>query len=400
MPPTLAERTRYMQPSPIREFLKLADKPGMLSLAGGLPAAETFPVEALRKACDTVLRHRGAQALQYAASEGLPGLREWVAGRLTRPGWQVSPEQVVITTGSQQALDLLGRVLVDAGAPVLVEQPTYLGALQAFAPYAPMFRPWAGDAHGPSPAALDVPGVPARVAYLVPTYQNPTGLCVGADRRQALGAHLQGRGCWLVEDDPYGDLWFDAPPPAPVARWAPARTIYLGSFSKTLAPGLRLGYAVLPGGDEPAVQAMRTRFVLAKQAADLHTSAINQHLVLQLLEGGFGLDEHLSSVRRRYRQQRDAMAHALQRWLPEAVWCLPDGGMFFWARLGGGVDTAACLPQALDAGVAYVPGRAFYAECGPRRTPADALRLSFVTLAPPLIEEAVGRLARVIRALA
>lgn len=395
---TLARRTQRMNSSAIREILKITERPGVLSLAGGLPAPESFPVEALREACDQVLSTQGAAALQYAASEGLPALREWIARRLSQGGWQVDAAQVLITTGSQQGLDLLGKVMLDEGSPVLVEQPTYLGALQAFSPYEPVFRPWASDAAGPLPQSLvssGDDGVPTRAAYLVPSFQNPSGHCIGEARRRELAAQAVQAGIPLIEDNPYGELWFDAPPPAPVATHAPAHVVYLGSFSKVLAPGLRVGYIVTPRGDDPEVLALRAKLLQAKQASDLHTPALNQRLILQVLDKGFDLDAHLDAVRARYRAQRDALAQALTRHLPSGcTWQLPQGGMFFWVTCPVHVDTMQRLSQAVEAGVAYVPGASFYADVLQAKAHANTMRLSFVTLSPAQIDEAVARLAR------
>lgn len=386
----LATRTQRMNPSAIRDILKVTERPGILSMAGGLPAPEAFPVDAIREASDHVLRTQGAAALQYASSEGLPGLREWVAASLSRPGWRVDASQVLITTGSQQGLDLLGKVLLDPGAPVLVEQPTYLGALQAFTPYEPVPQPWRADADGPLPEALaGDPG--AAVAYLIPSFQNPSGRCLGETRREALAQALRRGHTLLIEDDPYGALWYDTPPPAPIASRAPERVVYLGSFSKVLSPGLRVGYMVMPAGDEPAVVALRAKLLQAKQACDLHTPGLNQRLILELLQGGFDLGAHLGAVRERYRTQRDVMAHALATHLPrECRWQVPPGGMFFWVEAPEHVDTLARLPRAVEAGVAYVPGAPFFSQVDSARH--NTLRLSFVTLSPGQIGEAVARL--------
>jgi len=398
---TLARRTQRMNSSAIREILKLTERPGVLSLAGGLPAPESFPVDALREACDQVLSTQGAAALQYAASEGLPPLREWIARRLSQGGWRGDAAQGRVTTGSQQGLDLLGKVMLDEGSPVLVEQPTYLGALQAFSPYEPVFKPWASDAAGPLPQGLMPPGddgVPVRAAYLVPSFQNPSGHCIGQARRRELAAQAIQAGVPLIEDNPYGELWFDAPPPAPVAAHAPEHTVYLGSFSKVLAPGLRVGYIVTPRGDHPEVLALRAKLLQAKQASDLHTPALNQRVILHLLDKGFDLDAHLDAVRARYRAQRDAMAQALAHHLPSGCsWQLPQGGMFFWVTCPAQVDTMQRLPQAVEAGVAYVPGASFYADASLAKAHAHTMRLSFVTLSPAQIDEAVARLAGCLR---
>lgn len=394
---SLAARTRRMNASAIREILKLTERPGVLSLAGGLPSPEAFPLEPLARASEKVWRQQGAAAMQYASSEGLPALREWIAARISRPSWPVSPDQVQITTGSQQGLDLLGKVLLDAGAAMLVEQPTYLGALQAFSPYEPVFVPWMADEHGPVPASLlEGPEEAVRAAYLVPSFQNPSGHCVDAARRRELGAALHATRTTLIEDNPYGELWFDAPPPDPVAVHAPETSIYLGSLSKVLAPGLRLGYVVTPADAAPGALALRAKVLQAKQATDLHTPGFNQRLVLQLLEDGFDLDAHVEGVRQRYKVQRDAMAQALARHLPPACrWQVPAGGMFFWVEGPPGFDAQAALPEAVAMGVAYVPGDAFYSDA--ERAPRHVLRLSFVTLSAAQIDEGVARLGACMR---
>lgn len=387
-PWTQARRAARMNPSIIREILKVTEKPGVLSMAGGLPSADTFPVEAIKTACDRVLTHNAKEALQYAASEGFAPLREWVAAKVATLGIQASPDQVLITSGSQQGLDLVGKLLCDAGAPVAVETPTYLGALQAFTPYEPIFASLAGDDEGPLPSAIealphDAPGT--RFAYLLPNYQNPTGRVMSAQRREAVVAAARKAGVPIVEDNPYGDLWFDQPPPASLSSLWPEGSIYLGSFSKVLTPGFRLGYIVAPSEIYP-------KLLQAKQAADLHTPGFNQRVVHEVIKGGF-LDEHVPKIRARYKANRDAMAKALAECLPPGCeWQVPEGGMFFWIRLPEGLDAMTLLPRAVDAGIAYVPGAAFYAHQPDPRT----LRLSFVTLTPDLIAEGVDKLGRML----
>ncbi|MDH0865724.1 PLP-dependent aminotransferase family protein [Mitsuaria sp. GD03876] len=387
-PWTQARRAARMNPSIIREILKVTEKPGILSMAGGLPSADTFPVEAIKTACDRVLTHNAKEALQYAASEGFAPLREWVAAKVASLGLKVSPDQVLITSGSQQGLDLVGKLLCDAGAPVAVETPTYLGALQAFTPYEPIFASLASDDEGPLPAAIealphDAPGT--RFAYLLPNYQNPTGRVMSAQRREAVVAAARKAGVPIVEDNPYGDLWFDQPAPPSLSALWPEGSVYLGSFSKVLTPGFRLGYIVAPTELYP-------KLLQAKQAADLHTPGFNQRVVHEVIKGGF-LDEHVPKIRARYKANRDAMAKALAECLPPGCeWQTPEGGMFFWIRLPEGLDAMALLPRAVDAGIAYVPGAAFYAHQPDPRT----LRLSFVTLTPDLIAEGVDKLGRVL----
>lgn len=382
----MARRAERLNPSIIREILKVTERPGIVSLAGGLPAAEGFPVEAMREASARVLADNPKEALQYAASEGFGPLREWVAAQLATQGLKADADQVLITTGSQQGLDLAGKVLLDPGSTVAVESPTYLGALQAFAPYEPEFLAVDCDDQGPVPAALKA-AKGARFLYMLPNFQNPSGRCMGAARRDALMAECLRLGLPVVEDNPYGDLWFDQPPAAPLAAHAPDEVLYLGSFSKVLAPGLRLGYLVAP-------KLLYPKLLQAKQAADLHTPGFNQRVVHEVIKHGF-LDQHVPTIRARYKAQRDAMRAALERHLPAGCqWQVPEGGMFFWVTLPEGFDTLALLPKAVDAGVAYVPGAAFYAS-EPRM---NTLRLSFVTVAPALIEQGIAALGQVLKA--
>jgi 2-aminoadipate transaminase len=381
----LARRAERMNPSVIREILKVTERPGIISLAGGLPSPDSFPIDAMREASARVLRDSPREALQYAASEGYGPLREWVATQMAAQGLRVDASQVLITTGSQQGLDLVGKVLIDAGSTVAVESPTYLGALQAFGPYEPEVVTVPCDDDGPLPAGLAV-AKGARFLYMLPNFQNPSGRCMGESRRAALVDAARAIGLPIVEDNPYGDLWFDAePPPSLASRW-PEGTVYLGSFSKVLAPGLRLGYVIAP-------PAMMPKLLQAKQAADLHTPGFNQRVVHEVIRDGF-LRDHVPTIRARYKQQRDAMRAALEAHLPPGCrWNVPSGGMFFWVDLPAGVDATALLPKAVDLGMAYVPGAAFFAA-DPK---PNTLRLSFVTVSPAEIERGVALLAQALK---
>ena len=381
---TLAQRAHKMNPSVIREILKVTEKPGIISFAGGLPSPRTFPVEAFAAACEAVLRTDGRAALQYAASEGYRPLCEWVARQLP---WDVSPEQVLITTGSQQGLDLVAKVLIDEGSAVLVETPTYLGALQAFTPMEPTIVSVGSDAEGIDIEDLKAKATGARFLYVLPNFQNPTGRTMSEPRRQALVDAAAAAGLPIVEDNPYGDLWFDQPPPRPLTARNPDGCIYLGSFSKVLAPGLRLGYVVAP-------KAIMPKLLQAKQAADLHSPSFNQRMVAEVLKDGF-LDRHVPTIRALYKHQCEVMLEALTREMAglDVSWNSPDGGMFLWARLPEGMDAVALLPQAVDRGVAFVPGAAFYADGADPRT----LRLSFVTASEEQIRIGIRALADTIR---
>ena len=381
---TLAQRAHKMNPSVIREILKVTEKPGIISFAGGLPSPKTFPVEAFAAACEAVLRTDGRAALQYASSEGLPALREWIAGQLP---WDVSPDQVLITTGSQQGLDLVAKVLIDEDSPVLVETPTYLGALQAFTPMEPRIVSVHSDAEGVDVEDLQRKSGGARFLYVLPNFQNPTGRSMSEERRQALVETARAIGLPIVEDNPYGDLWFDQPPPLPLTARNPEGCIYLGSFSKVLAPGLRLGYVVAPRSIMP-------KLLQAKQAADLHSPSFNQRMVAEVLKDGF-LDRHVPTIRALYKHQCEVMLQALATEMTglDLQWNAPDGGMFLWVRLPEGMSAIDLLPRAVDKGVAFVPGAAFFASDPDPRS----LRLSFVTASEEQIRIGIRALAEAIR---
>ncbi len=381
---TLAARAAKMNPSVIREILKVTEKPGIISFAGGLPSPKTFPVSEFAAACAQVLQDDPNGALQYAASEGFAPLRELVAGMLP---WAVDPAQVMITTGSQQGLDLVAKVLVDTGSKVLVESPTYLGAVMAFTPMEPEVVSVNNDSDGIDLDDLRAKADGARFLYVLPNFQNPTGRTMSEARRAALSEEAARLGLPLIEDNPYGDLWFDTPPPAPLTARNPEGCIYLGSFSKVLAPGLRLGFLVAPKSVYP-------KLLQAKQAADLHTPGFNQRLIVEVMKGGF-LERHVPTIRALYKSQRDAMLGALSREMPSGnpeetlTWNTPAGGMFLWARLPQGMNAVDLLPFAVEQNVAFVPGAPFYATQGDPR----ALRLSFVTPSVDEIHKGVASLA-------
>jgi 2-aminoadipate transaminase len=396
---TLAARAAKMNPSVIREILKVTEKPGIISFAGGLPSSKTFPVAEFEAACAKVLQDDPAGALQYAASEGYGPLRELVAQQLKAQSaaagvtWNVDPAQILITTGSQQGLDLVAKILIDAGSKVLVESPTYLGAVMAFMPMEPNVLSVANDADGVDIADLASKSDGARFLYVLPNFQNPTGRSMGEASRAALSAEAARSGLPLMEDNPYGDLWFDQAPPAPLTARNPEGGIYLGSFSKVLAPGLRMGFLVAP-------KAVYPKLLQAKQAADLHSPGFNQRLIFEVMQNGF-LDRHVPTIRALYKAQRDAMLQALAQHFPDAAsqpeqsltWNTPAGGMFLWARLPVGMNAVGLLPHAVDKGVAFVPGAPFYADHGDPRT----MRLSFVTPSVEEIHRGVAALAQAIQ---
>ena len=388
---TLAQRAQKMNPSVIREILKVTEQPGIISFAGGLPSPLTFPIDAMREASERVLKDDGKAALQYAASEGYAPLREWVAQDLLKQGMKVNPDQVLITTGSQQGLDLLAKILIDAGSRILVETPTYLGALQAFTPMEPVAVSVDSDEHGVNAedlrAKVGTGADKARFVYLLPNFQNPTGRTMPEERRAAVAQVAAETGLPIIEDNPYGDLWFDQAPAPSLSARHPDGSVYLGSFSKILAPGLRLGYLVAP-------KALYPKLLQAKQAADLHTPSFNQRVVAEVLKDGF-IDRHVPTIRALYKQQCEAMLAALDREMAGLglSWNRPVGGMFLWVQLPKGMNAVALLDKAVQKGVAFVPGFAFYAQDPSEST----LRLSFVTATVDQINTGMAALAQAIR---
>ncbi|WP_432561373.1 aminotransferase-like domain-containing protein [Kineococcus sp. SYSU DK003] len=389
--PPLSSRLSGVRSSPVRELLALVSNPDVISFAGGLPAPELFDADGLREAYVRALSGTAARRnLQYAATEGDPRLRELVADRLTRRGLPTAPDDLLITTGSQQALTLLTTALLDPGAVVAVEEPSYLAALQSFSLAGAQVAGVAGDADGIDPDAVEEVFRTRRpaVLYLVPNFANPTGRTLSAARRARVAELAAEFGVWVVEDDPYGELRYSGQPVAPLAAHpaAAANTVHLGSFSKIGAPGLRLGWARLPRELRPAV-------VVAKQAADLQTSTVDQAAAAEYL-AVTDLDAHVARVVVAYRERRDAMLAALERELPAgARSSRPDGGMFTWVELPSVADTARLLPAALAAGVAFVPGASFFAG----QANSCTLRLSFTTHSPDRTAEGVARLGRVLR---
>ena len=387
--PTPRWSTLASQPSSsvIRDLLKLAARPEVISFAGGLPSPEGFPVEAITKACQEVLQTQGKQALQYSMVEGEMLLREQIARRETMKGIPTTADQVYIVSGSQQALDLLARVFLDPGDKVLVESPTYMGALQAFNLIGPKYVELNCDDKGLNPAAFGEECRGAKFAYVMPTAANPTGLTIDEGRRELLAQKAREYDMWLVEDDPYGELWYEVEPPKSLRYWAPERTIRLGTLSKILAPGFRLGYVIAPAD-------VLDKFAGMKQAMDLCTAAFTQRVAGQAFSDDVLVD-HLPSVRARYAKHAHAMLDALAEFMPEGVtWTKPIGGMFIWCTLPEHMNATTLMKDVLAENVAYVPGEPFYAN----KPEVNHFRLSFVTVDPEVIREGVRRLASVIKA--
>ncbi|KAA2253560.1 PLP-dependent aminotransferase family protein [Solihabitans fulvus] len=384
-PPPPAARLSAVASSPVREILALTARPGVISFAGGLPAPELFDVDGLRAAFDEVLAKQPRRALQYSRTEGDPVLRQAIADRLTRRDLPTAADDLLITTGSQQALTLIATTLLEPGDVVLVEEPSYLAALQCFQLAGARLVPVPCDEDGLDPVALAelVDRERPALLYLVPTFQNPTGRTLTAERRRAVAEVAASRGLWIVEDDPYGELRYRGEALSPIAALDDAadRTILLGTFSKIMAPGLRIGWLRAPA-------ALANSLVVAKQAADLHTSTIDQAAAGVYL-GAVDLDEHIRRLRAAYAPRREALLAGLPEALPAgSTWSDPDGGMFVWVRLPGVADASELLPRALARDVAFVPGAPFFAT---RPDPAT-LRLSFTTHSPEEIAEGLRRL--------
>ncbi len=401
----LDDADRRLRGSDVRDLLAVAARPDIISFAGGLPAPELFPIDDLRAAFDAALREGGGSAVQYGPTEGYAPLRSYLAARLARRGIVAQPDDILITTGSQQGLDLLGKVLLSPRATVLVEEPSYVGALQAFAAYGPRVVSALMDDEGLRvdrvAVALAITGhdATANVArttllYTIPTFQNPSGATISRRRREALLDLCAARRLPLVEDDPYGELRYEGADLPPLrALPGSEETVYLGTFSKILAPGLRLGWVVAP-------RPLMTRLIRAKQGVDLHTDTLTQRAVLHYCLHA-DLDGHIARLRRVYRQRRDAMLAALARYFPpEARWTRPEGGLFLWVTLPEGVDTRALLAGALERGVAFVPGSAFHAapESGPGGQGGRSLRLNFSHPHPDRIDDGLRRLGEVVSA--
>lgn len=383
-----AQRAQNLQSSFIREILKITQRPEIISFAGGLPSPATFPVERMKAAYDKVLSENGKVALQYGPTDGYKPLREWIANSLSTDGATIVPEQIQMVSGSQQALDLLGKVLVDEGSRVLVETPSYLGALQAFSVYGPEFKSVVTDEDGIVPSSLDAVAEGARLLYALPNFQNPTGRSLSFERRRELVDTCARLGVPLVEDDPYGSLNYKGTPMPKMVTMNPEGVIYMGSFSKVLTPGIRLGYVCAP-------LALARRLELAKQATDLHTAQLTQMVVHEVIKDGF-LDEHIPTIRKLYGDQCQTMLDAMAEHFPAGVsWTRPEGGMFIWVTLPKHIDAMKLLDKSLEQLVAFVPGAPFYAN-----DPAtNTLRLSFVTVPPARIQEGIAILGKLIKSM-
>lgn len=392
-----AHRTQRMTSSTIRELLKLTELPDFISFAGGLPAPEVFPIKQVAEAADTLMKEMPAQALQYSTTEGYRPLRELLARIMARPGIEISADNIMITSGSQQALDLIGKLFINPGDRIVVESPTYLGALQAWNAYEADYVTVPADEHGMLVDALeDALRTQPKLIYLVPNFHNPTGVTLSLERRHKLLEIANRAGVPVVEDDPYGQLRFEGEPlPRLLTLDAQAHAngstyngdvIYLSTFSKILAPGLRLAWVVAP----PEVL---RRLVQAKQGTDLQTSTFTQMLAYEVAREGF-LDKHIEIIRSAYRERRDAMLQAMSDYLPAGVrWNHPEGGMFLWCVLPEGKSAVKLLEICVTKKVAFVPGASFY----PRGGGENTMRLNFSNATPAMIREGIRRMGEAIR---
>jgi len=394
--PRYAHRAKGVGSSAIRELLKVTSKPGVISFAGGLPSPDAFPLQRFEEACHKVLAEQAARALQYGTTEGHEPLRELIARNMARYGITAKLENVMITSGSQQALDLIGKLFINRGDRVLVEAPTYLGALQAFNAYGAEHISVPIDEDGLITEMLERPlRSGPKFMYVLPNFQNPAGTTLIEGRRHELVLLADKYGIPIVEDDPYGQLRYEGehiPPLVVIDRenlrrdngYSIGNVIYLSTFSKTLAPGLRLGWIVAP----PEII---TKLVQLKQATDLHTSTFNQYVAYEVARDGF-LDQHVKLIRGLYRERRDVMLEALKEFFPpEVTWTHPQGGLFLWVNLPEGVDSRTILEAALRENVAFVPGNSFYANADDEA--CRHMRLNFSNATPEQIREGIRRLS-------
>lgn len=388
MQPFFAQRFAKVEPSFIREILKVAMNPEVISFAGGLPNPAFFPHKELAVASTKVLQNHSNGALQYAATEGFAPLRQYIADRYFKQhGMKVSPDNILITNGSQQALDLLGKVLVNEGDNLIIEEPGYLGAIQALSVYQPNFQGVALNEDGLDLAELDAllaEPKPARLLYGVTNFQNPTGLSYSLENRRAVAERLINHDVLMIEDNPYGELRFAGAHLSPIAKLAPENVVLLGSFSKVVVPSFRLGWMLMPDW-------LCQKVIIAKQASDLHTNGFVQQVLHSYLQEN-DLDEHIDRIRTVYGRQKIAMENALLKYCPGIEFTRPEGGMFLWLKLPKHINAMELFDVAVKENVAFVPGQPFYV----RPDILNTARLSYAGADEATIEEGIKRLGRVI----
>lgn len=384
----LSDGIKATPPSFVRSILKAASDPNVTSFAGGLPNPISFPQEDLMESMRRVVEKQGANAFQYSVTAGIPELRRWIADRYNhRFGTDYTEEDVLITTGSQQILDLLGKTLLDKGDGVIVEKPTYLAAIQAFAMQQPVFHQVELTDEGLNIDELnEALDKGAKMIYMIPNFQNPTGLTYSAKGRELVREALKDRNIVVVEDDPYGELRFEGDSLPYIGGTALPHGVIMGSFSKTVTPGMRVGYLLTKDHE------LLRNLSIAKEAADLHTNVFAQYVIVDYLEH-HDLDEHLVKIRDLYRAQAKAMTDAMEEFFPEDVkFTKPEGGMFLWVTLPDGIRTMDLFPKVLEQNVAFVPGDPFYPEPGTYST----MRLNFTNADEETIRDGIKRLADVL----
>ena len=393
--PHLASRTKGMKGSAIRELLKLTQQPDIISFAGGLPATEFFPLREVEEACRYVLATDGGKALQYSTSEGLPQLRGFLASSMRKYGVPAVPDNVLLTNGSQQALDIIGKVFINRGEYVITSRPTYLGAIQAWNAYGARYHTVNLDDDGmvvdeiehAYNKVLADSGKPPKFIYVLPNFHNPAGVTLSQERREQLAEIATRLNLVVIEDDPYGQLRYEGDSLPPICTMIPERSVYLGTFSKTLTPGLRLGWMVCP-------ESLMTWMVRAKQGADLHTGTFAQYIANDICQRGF-LKTHVKRLQQVYKERRDTMLDALAEfWPQECTWTHPQGGLFLWAKVPSSINTSDFMHTALQRKVAYVPGVSFFPN---EDGGLDAMRLNFSYSPPEMIVEGIKRLGEALK---
>lgn len=387
----LSDRIKATPPSFVRGILKAASDPEVISFAGGLPNPISFPQEALLESMERVVKTYGSSVFQYSVTAGLPELRQYIADRYNRIfGLALTVDHVIITTGSQQALDLIGKVLLDKGDGVIVEKPTYLAAIQAFSMQQPVFYPVDLTEEGMAPEQLETAlQNPVKFIYAIPDFQNPTGLTYSAGNRERIRGILKDRGVVLVEDDPYGDLRFEGERLPYIGVGKLPGSILLGTFSKTITPGMRTGFIISENRE------LLKYISVAKEAGDLHTNIFSQYVIWDYIKN-HDLDQHIAKIRTLYRQQAQAMMDAMEQYFPpEVKYTRPEGGMFLWATLPEGVSAMSLFPKALEKKVAFVPGDPFYTDMKNLRT----MRLNYTNADCETIREGIRRLGGLLEEL-
>ncbi|BHH81909.1 aminotransferase-like domain-containing protein [Desulforhopalus sp. 52FAK] len=384
-----AERIQGVPRSFIREILKASLNPEVISFAGGLPNPAFFPVKEIEAATTAVFNRDGASVLQYSNSEGEIGLREYISNRYKeKKGLDIPAENIIITNGSQQGIDLLAKVFLNSGDSVLIEEPGYLGAIQSLSLYKPRFCPVPVDERGMEVDALEKRSSEsgAKMLYMVPSFQNPSGITYSNTNRRGVAAVAEKNGFILIEDDPYGELRFSGEDADSFVTYLPEQTVLLGSFSKVVAPGFRLGWIAAPTW-------IYEKLLIAKQAADLHTSSFTQRIILEFLQT-HNLDDHIAKITEVYGKQCQAMIDAIERFFPDTITITrPEGGMFLWGKLPAGKDSMALFEEAVQEKVVFVPGDPFYTAKGS----TNSFRMNYSCVDPDTIVVGVERMAKAIK---